>query len=208
MKKVLLFSLVLTCLPVLFPNCGGSSTWNQGGSAASQLCRVSAPKPNTNLFYAVLEKFTNHQFTTSMIQERPNGEYHALVCRRSERRRQQSHQAHQSLWRDEDPYFASDGTHIAFSREDLAADAEDVYIVKADGTGVTELTPGVGLNFDPLIVRDATTNRDRILFSSNRYSLHAGSAGFELYTMKTDRTVLTRLTNNTSYDSFSLELLS
>jgi hypothetical protein len=106
---------------------------------------------------------------------------------------------------DEDPYFTSDGTHIVFSREDYAVGTEDVYVMKTDGTAITKLTDGTGLNFDPMIVRDTTTKADRILFSSNRDNVNAGNSGFELYTMKTDGTGLTRLTNNSVYDGFNQE---
>jgi hypothetical protein len=58
-----------------------------------------------------------------------------------------------------------------------------------------------------MIVRDRTTNTDRVLFSSNRDNLNAGSAGFELYAMKTDGSGLTRLTNNNVYDGFNQEFL-
>jgi len=106
---------------------------------------------------------------------------------------------------DEDPFFTSDGSHIVFSRENGSTLTEDVYVMKSDGTAVTKLTDGTGYNFDPLVLHDASTKADRILFSSNRDSLNTGSVGFELYTMNTDGSGLTRLTNNGLYDGFNLE---
>lgn len=107
---------------------------------------------------------------------------------------------------DEEPTFTPDGSQIVFSREDDASSTEDVYIMKTDGSGVTKLTDGLGINFDPLVVRDSTTNTARIVFSSNRNNLNAASAGFELYTMNTDGSGLSQLTYNTVYDGFNLEL--
>jgi len=110
---------------------------------------------------------------------------------------------------DQEPFFTSDGSHIVFSRYNLAPDAADIvdiYIMKTDGTAVTKLTDSTGINFDPMVVRDSSSNADRILFSSNRDNLSSGAAGFELYTMKTDGTGLTRLTNNTVYDGFHQQM--
>lgn len=106
---------------------------------------------------------------------------------------------------DREPFFTSDGSHIVFTRYNSAPDAADIvdiYIMKTDGTAVTRLTDSRGLNFDPMVIRDSSNNSDRILFSSNRDNLSSGAAGFEIYTMKSDGTGLTRLTNNTVYDGF------
>lgn len=82
---------------------------------------------------------------------------------------------------------------------------EDVYIMKADGTAVTKLTNGIGINFDPTVVYDSTLQADRVLFSSNRDQLPAGSDGFELYSISPTGANMTALTNNNVYDAFNAE---
>jgi Tol biopolymer transport system component len=105
---------------------------------------------------------------------------------------------------DELPSFTSDGTKIAFSRdnEDQTPEVEDIYIMNADGTGITKLTDSVGINNDPLVLSISAVG-ERILFSSNRDNVNGGNGGYDLYSIKTDGTGLTRLTNNTLYDAFS-----
>lgn len=108
---------------------------------------------------------------------------------------------------DQTPSFTANGSRITFSREDWTnpdiRHKEDVYIMNVDGTGVTMLTNGVGTNFDPMVLNIAGAG-ERILFSSNRDNLSVASGdGFDLYSMKLDGTGLTRLTNNTFYDSFN-----
>lgn len=111
---------------------------------------------------------------------------------------------------DEEPSFTSDGRQIVFSREtfDMSTGTlvnEDVYIMKADGTAVTKLTNGIGINFDPTVVYDSTLQADRVLFSSNRDQLSAGSDGFELYSISPTGANMTALTNNNVYDAFNAE---
>ena len=101
---------------------------------------------------------------------------------------------------DEDPYFTSDGSHIVYNRQNWTTNLADIYIMTADGTGITKLTDGTGANFDPLAIRDATSSADRILFSSNRDNVNAGKNGFDLYIMNLDGTGLQRLTTNSFYD--------
>jgi Tol biopolymer transport system component len=108
---------------------------------------------------------------------------------------------------DQTPSFSLDGSKITYSREDWTnpdiMHKEDVYIMNADGTGVTRITDGVGANFEPLVLNIAGVG-ETILFSSNRDNLPAtGGDGFELYGIKPDGSGLTRLTNNTLYDSFN-----
>jgi Tol biopolymer transport system component len=110
---------------------------------------------------------------------------------------------------DENPAFTADGTKITFSRDrwdsTTSSDTEDMYIMNADGSGVTRLTSGAGINFDPMAVNVAGMGL-LILFSSNRDNLSAtGSSGFELYSMKLDGSGIMRVTNNTLYDAFSGE---
>jgi Tol biopolymer transport system component len=105
---------------------------------------------------------------------------------------------------DEAPAFSSDGTKIAFSRVDESTypGYEDIYIMNApDGSNVTKLTDGVGMNSDPMFVMIGGS--EKVLFSSNRDNLSMNtSSGFELYSVKTDGTGITRLTNNSLFDAF------
>ncbi|HEV3511462.1 MAG TPA: hypothetical protein VGS05_07135 [Candidatus Sulfotelmatobacter sp.] len=108
---------------------------------------------------------------------------------------------------DQTPSFTGDGSRISFSREDWTnpdiRHKEDVYIMNADGSGVTKLTDGVGTNFEPMVLNIAGVG-ERILFSSNRDNLGVTTGdGFELYSMKLDGTAITRLTSNSLYDSFN-----
>ena len=108
---------------------------------------------------------------------------------------------------DQNPAFSSDGSKIAFSRVDESTypGHEDVYIVNAaDGSNPTKLTDNVGMNTDPMFLTIGGT--ERILFSSNRDNLSINSiSGFELYSVKTDGTAITRLTNNSLFDAFCAE---
>jgi hypothetical protein len=110
---------------------------------------------------------------------------------------------------DENPAFIADGKKITFSRNNwdasTATETEDIYIMNVDGTGLTQLTSGMGTNFDPMAVSIVGVG-PRILFSSNWGNPGVtGSGAFELYSMKLDGTELTRLTTNTVYDGFSSE---
>ena len=103
---------------------------------------------------------------------------------------------------DQTPAFSADGSKIAFSRQDWNSQQEDVYIMNSDGSGVTKLTDSVGNSFEPMLFTIAGLG-ERILFSSNRDNVSAtGGTGYELYSMKLDGTEVTRLTNNSLYDSF------
>jgi Tol biopolymer transport system component len=107
---------------------------------------------------------------------------------------------------DETPSFSADGTQITFSRTNYAGSipTADIYMMKADGTAVTKLTDGKGLNADPLVLTIKGVG-DRILFSSNRDGTANtfSSKDFEMYSMKTDGSAITRLTTNTLYDGFT-----
>ena len=107
---------------------------------------------------------------------------------------------------DELPTFTADGTKIVFSRDNWNQSPEvaDIYVMNAaDGSNLTQLTDGVGLNSDPLAITISSLG-ESILFNSNRENLDiTTSGGFCLYSMKTDGTGLTRLTNNTLFDGFS-----
>lgn len=101
------------------------------------------------------------------------------------------------------PSYTADGSQIAFSRVDETnALVSDIYIMKIDGTGVTNLTDGVGVNFDPLTVT-IPGGGEKILFASNRDNLSLGVFdGMDLYMMNKDGSGLTRLTTNTAFDGF------
>lgn len=104
---------------------------------------------------------------------------------------------------DQTPAFSADGSKITFSRHDWSSQQEDVFIMNSDGSGVTKLTGGVGNSFEPMVFTIAGLG-ERILFSSNRNNVAAtGGTGYELYSMKLDGTEITRLTNNSLYDSFN-----
>ncbi len=107
---------------------------------------------------------------------------------------------------DETPSYTSDGTKIVFSGYtydyNTSTETEDVYIMNADGTGVTQLTDGMAIYYDPIVVNIAGVG-DKILFSSNRDNLGVDSTGFEIYMMNMDGSNITRLTTNSLYDSFS-----
>ncbi|HEV2467983.1 MAG TPA: hypothetical protein VGS78_02215 [Candidatus Sulfotelmatobacter sp.] len=101
------------------------------------------------------------------------------------------------------PSYTADGMQIAFARVDETnAVVSDIYIMNADGTGVTNLTDGVGVNFDPLMVT-IPGGGEKILFASNRDNLDlALENGMELYMMNKDGSGLARLTTNTVFDAF------
>ena len=106
---------------------------------------------------------------------------------------------------DQLPAFTANGSQIVFSRDNWnqSPETEDIYIMNADGSNVTQLTDGVGLNSDPLTTTIDNVG-ERILFNSNRDNLSFTTGdGFCLYMMKTDGTGFTRLTNNTLFDGFS-----
>jgi len=104
---------------------------------------------------------------------------------------------------DQTPAFSADGSKITFSRQAFGSSQEDVYIMNSDGSGVTKLTDSVGNSFEPVMFTIAGLGK-RILFSSDRDNVTAaGGTGYELYSMKLDGTEVTRLTNNSLYDSFN-----
>ncbi|HKT88817.1 MAG TPA: hypothetical protein VJQ59_10300 [Candidatus Sulfotelmatobacter sp.] len=102
---------------------------------------------------------------------------------------------------DEMPSFTHDGTQIMFSRFCTSASmldsTETMYLINTDGTGLTQIysdpTPGLW-NYNPVAVAD------RILFQSNQNA--PSNYVFEIYSMKSDGSGVTRLTNNFLYDGF------
>ncbi len=74
--------------------------------------------------------------------------------------------------------------------------------MNVDGSGTANLTGSAGVNVDPTIINIKGVG-ERILFSSNRSSPGAPWGDyFDIYSMKTDGTGLTQLTNNSLYDAF------
>ncbi len=116
-----------------------------------------------------------------------------------------------SIGADELPAFSADGSKIFFNRINQSAtpETEDIYMMPANGSIAIQpikLTDGFGVNFDPVALNVAGLG-ERVLFSSNRSSPADATAGsFEIYSMKTDGTEISRLTNNALYDAFSTEL--
>jgi Tol biopolymer transport system component len=106
---------------------------------------------------------------------------------------------------DELASYTPDGSKIVFSRDNWTntPEVEDIFSINSDGTGLTQLSDGVGLNIDPLVM-SVNGVGTKIVFPSNRdnQSLPYG-AGFDLYTMSLDGSGLTRLTTNSLWDAFS-----
>lgn len=99
-----------------------------------------------------------------------------------------------SAW-EERAVFSQDGSQIAFmSKRYIRAMSTDgpfeVYVMNADGTGVTRLTDTSGGNNDPVFSPDGSM----IAFSSWR------DKDEEIYVMNTDGTRQTNLTNNPAMD--------
>src|SRR5262245_14688613 len=78
---------------------------------------------------------------------------------------------------------------IAFS-SDRTGKQYDIYVMNADGTGVTNLTNHAGNDMNPAWSRDGS----KIAFQSNR------DGNFEIYVMNADGSNQTRLTNNRAND--------
>src|SRR5207244_4578142 len=62
-----------------------------------------------------------------------------------------------------DPCVSFDGQRILFSMRPSGAGDRNLYEIRADGTGLHQVTTGSGPDFDPLYLPD-----DRILFTSSR----------------------------------------
>ena len=104
---------------------------------------------------------------------------------------------------DELPTFTNDGKQIAYSKQCWPGNGdyptETIWVMNADGTGAKQIQGSGAMNViscDPLAVADG------LVFSTNQD--HPGTNQFELYSMRTDGTNPTRLTNNTVYDAFSI----
>jgi len=105
---------------------------------------------------------------------------------------------------DNTPSFSPDGTQITWNR------GNEVHKMNSDGSVIFQLTdgPSTALNFDPSWSGGAGT---KIAFSSNR-----DGSDFEIYSMNTDGSSQTRLTNrvgveaspNFSYDGTKITFIS
>jgi Tol biopolymer transport system component len=91
------------------------------------------------------------------------------TCRRSER----------------DPHWSPDGSSIVFTRK------SHIFVMNSDGTEVTRLTDGPGINYSP----DWSPDGTKIAFISNR------DGNRELYVMNSDGTEPTRLTHSRGAES-------
>jgi TolB protein len=101
---------------------------------------------------------------------------------------------------DEQPDWSPDGTWIAFTRvhephmgtTGSTTDRHDIYVIRADGTGLQRLTRLSAINISPSWSPDGK----RIVFASSR--AHAGERGGEdvtdIYVMNADGTQQRRLT--------------
>ena len=101
---------------------------------------------------------------------------------------------------DEMPSFTHDGK-IMFSRhcssDPVQTASETMYVIDPNGANLTKMYTGPipGLwNYNPVLVGD------RVLFQTNQDNLQAYL--FEIYSMKSDGTEVTKLTSNSVYDGF------
>jgi len=86
------------------------------------------------------------------------------------------------------PAWSPDGGKIAFVRD--TAGADDIYVMNADGSGVTQLTHGLASANRPAWSSDGT----KIVFASNR------DGNWEIYVMNADGSGIIRLTDNSASD--------
>lgn len=100
---------------------------------------------------------------------------------------------------DEMPAFTNDGTKIMFSEYCNSGDVsyDSLYTVTTDGTRAPLLGADVGIiHYNPIPAGD------KIVFQSNQAS--PGSLAFEIYSMNSDGTGITKLTSNDVFDGFDL----
>lgn len=120
----------------------------------------------------------------------------------------------------ERPVFTNDGSKIAFTRTSSYSDVQSsyciypaqcirpnpvssLYVMKPDGSNVVPLyAPGIAyaVAFQPRALAD------RILFSSN--VAFPGTNEVDLYSIMSDGTEITRLTDNTLYNAFDVSWMN
>ena len=94
------------------------------------------------------------------------------------------------------PAWSPDGTRIAFAALSPLASNSDIYVMNADGSGVTNLTDNSNLRQrNPAWSPDGT----RIAFSG-RIAEHIGFDPYEIYVMNADGSGVTQLTNQIVWD--------
>ena len=94
------------------------------------------------------------------------------------------------------PSWSPDGTKIAFDGYAKGSpDGADIYVVNADGTGLTRLTTDPASDNAPAWSPDGK----KIAFSSLRNPV-PGEVNYEIYVMNADGANQTRITNNTKFD--------
>src|SRR5436309_363007 len=94
------------------------------------------------------------------------------------------------------PDWSPDGKKIAFNGTvKSSSDGADVYVINADGTGLTRLTTDPADDSSPAWSPDGT----KIAFSSIRNRV-PNEVNYEIYVMNADGSNQTRITNNTKFD--------
>lgn len=93
------------------------------------------------------------------------------------------------------PAFSADGKTIFFTRWLYSSSWNpNIYSIKTDGTGLTQLTT-TNSDYTPVVIGS------KVLFSSERNDPNNWQSA-EIYAMSTDGTTQTRLTTNSVWDGF------
>jgi TolB protein len=102
------------------------------------------------------------------------------------------------------PVWSPDGSKIAFVLTWAGGANLDIFVMNADGSGLFQLTDHPSVDSDPAWSPDGT----KIAFTSNRNSYIQKGTGrprrisiFEIYVINSDGSGLTRLTDNTDWDT-------
>ncbi len=93
------------------------------------------------------------------------------------------------------PAYSPGGTLITFTRDQTSSETDsafDVYLMRADGTGIQRLTTATGADYDSSFSPDGS----HLVFTSLRNSGQA-----DIYSMKIDGSDVKRLTTNVGYDA-------